>query len=275
MIESMAIVFLNGRYLDEREARLSVNDAGFLYGEGVYETLRTVGGEVLNVDAHLERLSRSAKMVGIPLPAGKKVADWLQKVVDKNGFWKKGKESRIRLTISGGIHAFDELPVKPTILIQVQPLVEVSRVKLACGVSAISYSTERFMPQFKTTHLLPALLARREMRKAKAYEVLLLNAKGQVTEGSISNVFLVRRGRLITPKSCLLKGTTRYRILQLAKRLKIVVSKKDFRLASVYGADEVFICNAPRGIVPIVKVDGKRIGNGKVGKVAGLLMREL
>ncbi len=269
----MAIVYLNGKYLDERKAFVSIHDAGFLYGEGVYETLRTREGKVDNADAHLERLEKSVRGVGLLMPSRDALRKALQGVVDRNGFWRKRRqEARIRLTLTGGVHDFDAKATKPTALITAMVLPRQGGVK-SCGVSAISFRAERFMPSIKTTHLLPTLLARRAMRKAKAYEVLLVNHRGQVTEGSISNLFWVKRGVLCTPKSNLLSGTTREQIVRLARRLKIPAVVKDVRLATLYGVDELFVCNAPRGIVPAVKLDGKKIGTGRVGEVTRRLMK--
>jgi len=268
----MAIVFLNGKYVDERKAFVSIYDMGFLYGEGVYETLRTVEGKIANVDLHLKRLAGSAKLLKFPLPSRVELAKWLQTTVDRNGFWKKGQESYVRLTVTGGVHDRGKDSHKPTILITVMRLPVVSNAVVERGVPVISYEIERVLPQAKTTNFLPAIVARRAMRKANAYEVLLVDRHGHVTEGSVTNILLVKGGRLITPELEMLGGTTRERILKLARRLKIKVEKRSIKLKAVYAADEVFVCNAPRGIVPVVKVDGKKIGRGKVGEVTQRLM---
>tara|TARA_B100000315_G_C14523555_1_gene562717 strand:- start:384 stop:1208 length:825 start_codon:yes stop_codon:yes gene_type:complete len=263
----MTIVCLNGRYLDEKKAKVSVLDAGFFYGEGIYETLRTKQGKLLNLEGHLARLKRSADLVQIPLPSLKKLSSWLQATVDKNGFWKKGKESRVRLTVSGGVHGYDAPSKNPTILITVAPLEEVPKQKRMRGVAAVTYKIDRPLPIAKTTNLLPSMIARRFMRIKKAYEVFLVDHLGYVTEGSISNIFMVKRGKLITPKSSALPGTTQERILKLARRQKWPLVRRDFKVKELYGAHEVFFTNAPRGVVPVVKVDGRKIGNGKVGPV--------
>lgn len=268
----MAIVYLNGRYMDERKAFVSIRDAGFLYGEGVYETLRTREGKVDNADAHLERLEKSVREVELVMPSREVLRRALQGVVDRNEFWRKRRqEARIRLTLTGGVHDFDGTVTKSTILITATVLPRLGEVK-ARGVSAVSFRAERFMPSIKTTHLLPTLLARRAMRRAKAYEVLLVNHRGYVTEGSITNFFWVKREKLYTPKSDLLSGTMREQILNLARRTKIPVAVRDVRLATLYAADELFVCNAPRGVVPVVKLDGKKVGKGKVGEVTRRLM---
>lgn len=261
----MKIVCLNGRFVHEDRAFISVNDAGFLYGEGIYETLRTVYGKVLNLPAHLRRLKRSADYVGIPLPPKTILLSWLNETVARAQKLYPNQALRIRLTVSGGVHGFDENSKSPTVLITVRRLEEVPESKRMRGMAAVSYAIERPFPEAKTTNMVPTLMARRFMRKKRAYEVLFVDHRGDVTEGSISNVFLAKKGRLITPKSFLLAGTTRERIFGLAHKEGWKISEKDVKLKDLYGADEVFICNAPRGVVPIIKIDGHTIGLGVVG----------
>jgi branched-chain amino acid aminotransferase len=263
----MAIVFLNGRYLQEKEAKLSIHDVGFLYGEAIYETLRTVEGQLMNIDGHLERLQQSALFLGIPLPPIEKIKGWLQRTVDRNGFWKKGKESRVRLTVSGGVHSFNDSSSKATMLIVVVPLVEVVPALRSRGISVVTYPIQRPLPHIKTNNLAATLAARRYMKTHKAEEVLLVDHQGEVTEGSISNLFIVKRGRLITPKTSMLGGTTRTRIVDLARGHRWKLKQRSISYKDLLRADEVFICNAPRGVVPVVKVDGKRVSDGKVGVI--------
>ncbi|KKT76084.1 MAG: Aminotransferase class IV, partial [Candidatus Peregrinibacteria bacterium GW2011_GWA2_44_7] len=180
-------------------------------------------------------------------------------------------ESRIRLTVSGGIHDFDQNSSQPTILITVSLLPD-SSVASMDGISVITFVVERFFPEIKTTHLLPALLARRAMRRAGAEEVLLVNHEGFVTEGSITNVFQIKEGVLITPKDHMLPGTMRDRILEVARELKISVLESSILKSEILRSDELFVCNAPRGILPVVRVDGVLIGEGKVGPITHRLM---
>ncbi len=263
----MTIVCFNGRYLDEKDASLSIHDTGFLFGEGIYESLRTIDGKAFNMEGHLVRFKHSADLVGIPLPSLRKLGKWIQGVLDQNGPWSKKREGRVRITVSGGIHGYCEPIKKPTILITVSPLKEVPKRKRMRGVSAITYKVERPIPGSKTTNLIPSILARREMKKQRAYEVFFVDHDGYVTEGSVSNIFIVKKGQLITPKSSLLPGTTRERILGMARKHKWKIALRDFKAREVYVADEVFFTNAPRGIVPITKLDGKKIGGGSVGPI--------
>ncbi len=268
----MAIVFLNGRYLEDRKAKISVGDSGFLYGEGIYETLRTVNGKLMNLEAHLERLGRSAGQLGIPLPELSKIGKWAQQVVNRNKF---KSEARVRITISGGVHGFGAPPEKPTILIVAVPMQEVGAARRARGVSVITYKIERPFPEAKTTFLVPGMMGQRALKKTRAYEAILIDRNGFVTEGSISNVFIVKRGVIWTPKSGILGGTTRARIIDLARKSKLKLKQRDFKVRELLRVDEVFICNAPRGIVPVRRVDNQVIGNGKMGEVTRQIWEEL
>ncbi len=259
--------------MDARKAQVSVFDHGFLYGDGVYETLRTYGGFVWQPLEHLRRLKKSAGMLGIKLPWSlKKMEEWIDGTVAKNGF----KESRIRLTVTRGENGFDfGNAKKPTICIQVQKLAAQPGGVYKRGVEVVSFRGERILPEAKTLNLLPMVLAQRYMKKKKAYEALLVDGKDFVREGTVTNVFAVFGGILVTPGKGILAGTTRDALIKLARRLRIKTEVRDMKLSEIYKADEVFITNAPRGIVPVRSIDGKKIGSGVLGQVPGPVTKML
>jgi branched-chain amino acid aminotransferase len=271
----MSMVCLNGAYMPAEEAKISALDSAFLYGHGIYETLRTRKGQLLNVDRHLERLHHSAQEVGIPLPADDVLHDWMQATVDKNDFWSEGKESRVRLTIGGGVHGYDDPVVEPTILVTVTPLPELKPVTDDVGVIAITFKIERPLPDLKTTNLLASMQARRAMRAKAAYEVFLVDHRGFITEGSITNVYFIRDGILCTPRAMILSGTTRARILDIASEMDLPVKEDDFSPEDFYQADEIFCTSAIRGVVPVIELDGQRIGDGAVGEKTKILSARL
>jgi len=253
-------VVLNGKFVDERKAAVSVLDHGFLYGDGVYETLRTYGGKVWQMDRHMERLELSAGLLKIDLPWGrKKIADWVSGLVRKNGF----AESRIRVTVTRGVNGmvFDGA-VKPTILIQAAELKAQPARIYRNGVEVMTLKMKRIMPRAKTISLLPMVLAWQRMKDKEAYEAVYVDEKNNVLEGTITNVFAVKKGIVYTPKNGVLPGTTREAIMSAALRSGIKVMLRDFKVRFLRGADEVFISNAPRGIVPVRSVDGVKIGAG-------------
>lgn len=261
------VVFLNGKFVDARKAAVSVFDHGFLYADGVYETLRTYGGFVWQIEEHLRRLRRSAEMIGIRLPwSGEKLAGWIRQTVKRNGF----TESRIRITVTRGSNGFDFGPAdKPTLCIQVQRLqVQPAKVYRE-GAAVVTFDAQRILPEAKTLNLLPMVLAQRSMKTKNADEALLVyssaGGRGTVKEGTVTNFFMVRRGFLVTPAAGVLAGTTRDAVVKLARRLGIPVRMRDVKLAELYEADEVFLTNAPRGIIPVRSIDGEKIGKSCPG----------
>lgn len=257
------IVFLNGKFVNARRAQVSVFDPAFLYGDGIFETLRTYRGKIWQMDEHLLRLFESARMRGWKLSwSPKELAQIIEKTVEKNGF----KESRVRVTITPGTK-------QPTIFVWASSLEVLPPAAYSRGVSAITFPLERPFPQMKTTSMQPLLIARAEMMKKRAFEALLINRKGSITEGTWTNVFIVKRKNIVTPKIGVLLGTTRDTVLSLTKPL-FRVKLEDISRRELMNADECFLTNAPKGIVPVVKVDGQKIGTGRVGPVTKHLMKE-
>lgn len=266
------ICFLNGKFLEEKEARISPFDHGFYFGDGVYETMRTVQGELWQGEKHLERLFFSAKCINLTIPwSREQILGWIEETITRNSF----KESRIRLTLSRGLLDLTfSKKNKPTILIKVEALKEESMLVFDKGIRAVTMKMERILPQAKTLNLLPQILAFQKAQKVGAYEVLFINKKGFVTEGAITNYFIVKKGFLLTPNEDILYGTTRDLILEIAGREKIPVQFKNLRLKDILLADECFICNAPRGIIPVREIDGKKVGKG-VFRMSGFFRERL
>ncbi|MBI5754716.1 aminotransferase class IV, partial [Candidatus Peregrinibacteria bacterium] len=296
------IFFLNGQFVREEQAMVSVKDHGFLYGDGVYETLRTYHGKVWNVKAHIDRLFQSARGILLDVPWKKKeVERWIEETVKRNGelvavtlrqaqgdnevlnsqMVRAGRflsrrqgtalrndsimEYKIRVTATRGANHFDFLTTKhPTICIAPEPLLPEPPEVYEKGVSVITFFMERIFPEVKSLNFLPAILARQAAEKKKAYEAIFVNRDCFVTEGTITNVFLVCGDELITPSEGVLGGTTREVILKLAKSV-MRVRLRDIAKKELYFADECFLSNTIRGIVPVVKIDGKKIGNGRCG----------
>lgn len=257
------IVYLNGKFANAREARLSAFDAGFLYGDGIFETLRTYNGKIWQMKEHLERLLESAHMRGWKLPwKPEELSQIIQKTLDKNDF----KESRIRVTITPGVK-------QPTLFVWVQPLEKMSPDVYKKGVTTITFPLERPFPQMKTTSMQPLIVARTEMMNKKAFEALLINRKGCITEGTWTNVFMVRKKRIITPRLGVLLGTTRSVVLNIARKL-FRIKQRDITRRELMNADECFLTNSPKGIIPLVRIDGEKIGTGRPGPITKHLMQE-
>lgn len=257
------VVYLNGKFINARHAKISVFDPGFLYGDGIFETLRTYRGKIWELSEHLERLYESARMRGWKLTWPRdEIANAVKKTVEKNNY----PESRVRITITPGVK-------QPTLFIWAQPLEKISNTAYERGVSVVTFPLERPFPQMKTTSIQPLLVARAEMAKRRAFEALLINRKGLITEGTWTNFFIVKKKIILTPKLGVLHGTTRSTLLRLARPL-FRAKQKDITRRELMVADECFLTNAPKGIIPVVKVDGEKIGTGRVGPITKHLMKE-
>jgi branched-chain amino acid aminotransferase len=267
------IVFLNGRYVDEGAARISIFDQGFLYGDGVYETMRTYRGKLWRVDAHLKRLEKSLDVAGMKLPyAGARLIDQIRLLIRKNGF----REARVRVMVtrgaseSKGARFAPKASAKATVCIVCYPLPVFTGKEKLREVSVDFFPVERAFPTVKTISLFPMVMARMHAYQRELYDVLLVDREGYVSEGAVSNVFVVRRGVLYTPRKGILMGVAREVVLRVARRLvrgkklkKIVYCF--FKKSFVRGADEVFLSNAPAGVVAVTKIGGKVVGKGRVG----------
>lgn len=250
------VVYLNGKFIHARDAKVSVFDPGFLYGDGIFETLRTYQGKLWQIDEHLQRLYESAKMRGWKLSwTPQELREAIEKTVRRNGF----PQSRVRIMITAG-------GKYPTLFIWVAPLDRLAPSAFERGVSAITFPLERPFPQMKTTSMQPLLIARAEMFKKRAFEALLINRNGYITEGTWTNIFMVKKKVLITPRIGVLLGTTRNIVLKIARPL-FRIRKRDITRRELLHADECFLTNSIKGIVPVTKVDGEKIGTGRPGPV--------
>ncbi len=264
-------VCLDGKFVKSEKAKVSVFDHGFLYGDGVYDTLRTYGGKVWNIMDHLDRLEKSVKRMDLKMPCGKKkLSGLILELLKKNGF----EESRIRITVTRGVNNYGFSGCKkPTLLIHAVPLKAEPKSVYMKGVDVITVHYERMAPEAKTISLLPLVLAHQEMDRQKAFEAVYVDCTGFVREGTITNVFIIKNGELVTPKNNILSGTTRLTILKLAKKVGLKAKTADFKIGDLRNADEVFITNAPRKIIPVKKVDGRKIGKGGAGEYTKKLMK--
>lgn len=230
---------------------------GFLSGYGVYETLRAHDGAVEDLDRHYDRLKKGAEVIfGELYWDMEDIERWIARLLHKNRL----KKARVRITVATG-------ELGEMILIAVKPFVEEPEEVYTHGVSVVTYEGERPLPEIKTTNLAVQLLARRHMERQEAYEVLLVDRDGKVREGSVTNVFMVRNGVLVTPCERVLRGVMRGHVIVRARDLKIRVEEREIKLSEFLKADEVFLTNSLKGIVPVVKVDGHVAGGGVVGRV--------
>lgn len=265
---------VNGIVTPAGEARVSVLDNGFTYGDSVYETLRTYGGRPFEWGRHLRRLRASAGRLGFEIPHSNE--DLLTRL-DAVLAPAANPESYIRIIVSRGLgdlsYHFDRVK-GPTVVIVVKPSVAYPEWHYSRGIPVALVSIRRNHPQaldpaIKSSNLLNNVLALREAQESGAEEALLLNQKGEIAEGASTNVFVVQGGTVITPvlETGILAGITREVVLEIARGLTLGAREDMLRPSDLTGADEAFLTSTTREVVPIRTVDGRPVGPGQPGPV--------
>src|SRR3989339_510952 len=265
-------IFINGKFYSKKAAKISIFDHGYLYGDGIYETMRSSNGIVFKVDEHIERLFHSAKMIYLDIPYSR---EEIKKTIYKTLKVNKLKNAYIRMSFSRGfgeIGLDPELCEKPTFAIIAKKFIPYPKEYYKNGVKIIVAKTKRnhpesISPEIKSTNFLNNILAKIEAKKQNAFEAIMLNLEGFVAEGTISNIFIVKKGILTTPslKCGILDGITRKYILENAKKLKIKVKETNLSINDLYTADECFITNTSLGVMPVRFINDKSVKfNGDV-----------
>ncbi|QQS59412.1 aminotransferase class IV family protein [Candidatus Peregrinibacteria bacterium] len=269
MKASPLFVCHNGILLEKNEVHISPFDHGFLYGDGIYETLLFQNETLFHVAAHLSRLQQSAEKLRIPIPWGKEeLEQWAKEVVVKNHLSK----ARVRISITRGENNFCFSGAKhPTLLITAGALMDYSEYKKEGVRVAVLPEIFRILPEAKTMSLLPMILAKQKMEDEGAFECLFLNREGLITEGSISNV-LFRKGDkvFVVPEHLALSGTMQKRVVTLLEKSSTNIQEREFTLSDIQNADEAILTNSLFGILPIRSICAKQIPN-----CIGELFREL
>jgi len=265
-------IFLNDRFVEKEQARISVFDHGFLYGDGVYETLRAYQGRIFLLERHLARLRRSCELIGLDLPV--KDHEWvpiISEILVRNGL----NDAGLRLTISRGegeLGIDPGLCVRPTVVVMAKSLTPYPAHMREQGVRLQLVSVRRNpqsaqSPQIKSLSVLNNILAKQEAVQVGAYDALMLNMDGHVTECTTSNIFFVANQRLHTPSvACgILEGITREVVIELAGGLGIEVEEGPFAAEEVLQADECFMTNTGMEVMAVSRIGEHSIGQGKAG----------
>jgi D-alanine transaminase len=261
----MKIVYLNGEFLPLVEARISVLDRGFLFGDGVYEVLPVYAGRIFLFEEHFQRLENSLKKIKLKNPFS--TEQWkstIETLIERNG---KGNQS-IYLQITRGVmekrdHRFPENTI-PTVFIMSNPL---EKPDYPEGVKVVIRPDTRWQHcDIKATSLLSNVLARQQSAQVGAFETILVR-DGYITEGSISNVFIVQEGIVFTPpkSELILPGITRDLVIKIMQAINIQCFELDISFDNLCGSDEIWLTSSTREIVPVVNVEGETVGNGKPG----------
>jgi branched-chain amino acid aminotransferase len=261
-------VFLNDNVIDVEQAHLSVSESGFLYGAGLFETMRSRNGIVFRLHDHLDRLLQSAAVLSIVHSYDKPyISDAIGKLLQANEL----SEARLRLTLTNGPMADSEDQRKPTLLITATEFRPYPAEYYEAGVLVVlcPFRQNASDPTcgHKTTCYYPRLLALNLARQKGAVEALWFTTDNRLAEGCVSNVWLVKNSILYTPpvETPVLPGIARRTVLQLAQRRSIELVEKDLYIADLLDADEVFLTNVIMEVLPVIQVEKRAIGEGKVG----------
>jgi branched-chain amino acid aminotransferase len=280
------VVNLNGSLVPPGEATVSVFDRGFLYGDSVYEVVRTYRRRPFELARHLSRLARSAERLALTLPWDERRTEAeLRRALEASlgedppdpaaAPWNRGERSlRVIMTRGAGELGLDPgLAVDPVALVIATPLrappAAAYRDGVACRIVGVRHDApEAVDTTAKTGAHLANVLAVREARLGGAHEALLLDRAGMVTEGASSNVFAVREGRLLTPPLAMgiLEGVTRGVVMELARGAGVEVEEVPLSPGDLARADELFITSTAREVLPVTLLDGQRVGSGCVGE---------
>ncbi len=279
-----ATVNVNGRVSDQEHAAISVFDHGFLYGEGVYETLRTYNGQPFLFDRHMKRLRTSAGMLALDVPLSDAAIDArFRETMKAAGLGDSPeREAYIRILVTRGIGELTYDPAAtptPSVVVIVKPNVEPSREVFERGVKVALVPVVRnhpgsVNPLIKSNNLLNNALAMQEAFRRGGYEGIMRNYKGELAECTQSNFFIVKGGAALTPPidAGLLPGITRAFLFEGGAEIGIPVREQVLRDEDLFGADECFLTSTMREAVPIVQVDDRTIGSGVPGPVTRTLL---
>ena len=268
MSDTASMVYLNGEFLPADEARVSVLDRGFIFGDGVYEVIPAYAGRLFRLKHHLDRLDNSLNAIRIdnPLPH-EQWEQCLNELLEKNG----GGDQSVYLQITRGVakrdHAFPK-NVQPTLFAMTSPMGEVPP-ELRQGVEAITLEDFRWkMCHIKSIALLPNILLRQQAVDQGAAEAIMLR-DGEVTEGAATNVFIVQKGTALTPpkSNLLLPGITRDLVVELCQQHGLPCEERAISEEELRSADEVWLTSSTKEIIPVTRLDGQPVGSGRPGPV--------
>ena len=272
----MQKIWINGKFAAPDKAKVSVFDRGFMYGDGVFETMRGYAGKVFKLDRHLDRLFESLDIMGIKHKYSKRR---LRGAVYEALKINKLSNAYIKLAVTRGEGRFGishKDIFSPNVVITAKDFEGYPSHMFDTGLNAniTGVQNERsIISNIKTLNYLPYILARFDAKEKGFDEAILTNMEGFVTEAATSNIFIVKNNRLVTPsvKSGILPGITRGVIIDIARKLKMAVREGAVSRRELFGADELFLTNSLAEVLPVTRVDSKRIGTGAVGDITKLL----
>ncbi|AHF10194.1 MULTISPECIES: branched-chain-amino-acid transaminase [Dehalobacter] len=268
------IIYCDGKFVDSQEAKISVFDHGFLYGDGVFEGIRAYNGRVFKLKEHIDRLYESANAILLNVEISRReMMDIVVETVRKNNL----TDAYIRLIISRGV---GDMGLDPRKCAKSEIICIAGNISLyppsmyENGMEIITAATRRtssdaLSPRIKSLNYLNNIMAKIEANRASLMEALMLNQEGYVSEATGDNIFIIKDGIITTPPvyAGILKGVTRDSVIDLARQEGITVQEELFHLIDVYSADECFLTGTAAELIPIIMLDSRKIGDGKPGPV--------
>ena len=274
------IAYVNGRYLPRSDAAVHIEDRGYQFADGVYEVCEVRGGRFIDERRHMERLLRSLGELLIPLPMPlSSLSIVMHEVVRRNGV----RDGIVYLQITRGVakrdHAFPPAGTKPAVVITANRIDPAKTEQLATdGIAVITLPDNRWdRVDIKSIALLPNVMAKQQAREQGAREAWYVAADGTVTEGSSSNAWIVTRDNEVVTRqadNAILKGITRTVLLEVLKSQDLTLTERPFTVEEAQGAREAFITSASQVVMPVVRIDGRPVGNGAPGLLASALRRD-
>lgn len=267
-------IFLDGKFVDSADAKISVFDHGLLYGDGVFEGIRLYGGNIFRLEEHLERLELSARAIMLDMPyTRQELSDITCETCRQNGL----TDGYIRLVITRGV---GDLGLSPWLCSKPSTFVIASKISLYPqehydnGLAIVTVPTRRINPAalpptIKSLNYLNNILGKIEAKQFGALEAIMLNDQGYIAECTADNIFTIYKGEIVTPSASqgALKGITRGTIFDIAAELNVPIREANMTRYDVWCADECFLTGSGAEVVPVVKLDGRVIGSGKPGEL--------
>ncbi|MEP6699392.1 MAG: branched-chain-amino-acid transaminase [Verrucomicrobiota bacterium] len=273
-------IYLDGKFVPEAEAKVSVFDHGLLYGDGIFEGIRFYNGRVFRLEEHLQRLWDSARSICLEIPIGAgEMTEALLETIRQNNL----REGYIRLIVTRGVGNLGLNPAqckRPSIIIIATTIALYPKEVCEAGLTVVTCATRRtspasLNPAVKSLNYLNNVMARIEANLAGADEALMLNEAGNVAECTADNVFIIKRGRIFTPpiSAGALRGITRSVVFDIAAELGMELTEADITRHDVFVADECFLTGTAAELIPVIKADGRMIGVGKPGPITARMIK--
>ncbi len=259
----MKIFYVDGEFVSSDDAVISLNDMIVLRGYGIFDFLRTYNRRPFHLKEHIDRLENSGKLIGIELPETKeRIFEIVMETLQKN---EHNKESNVRLIVSGGISPDSVTPQgNGKLIVMVTPKLSLPDWWYRDGAKIITSPTERCIPGAKSTNYMAAVMALKESKQKDAIESIYVDREGNMLEGTTTNLFVFIGSKLVTPRKDILPGITRQVMLELLKD-EFDIEQRDVKKSEMGSFEEVFITASNKEVVPVIQIDDKIIGSGKVG----------